>query len=155
MAEVDLVDLRQELEALRTRVSVAGTDAMARWEGWIEDPDYRPSAENLAHYLALRGGDRRDLQLRLMQVGLSSMGRAESRVMPTLDAVLTLLAALTEGRQLTAFPSAGFFTGRQRITARAERLMGPLSPHSSVRLMVTLPTEAADDPYFTLRLAEM
>jgi pyruvate kinase len=51
------------------------------------------SALNLAHYLALRSHDLRPLQRRLMPLGLSSLGRAESRVLVSLDSVTVALAA--------------------------------------------------------------
>src|SRR5687768_9538084 len=43
--------------------------------------DYRDSAENLLHYIALRSSDLRALQMRLASAGLSSIGRAESHVL--------------------------------------------------------------------------
>ncbi len=65
----------------------------------LEDPDaiqptFRASARNLLHYLALRRKDLRPLQLRLAELGLSSLGRAESHVLATVDAVLRALAVL-------------------------------------------------------------
>jgi pyruvate kinase len=47
--------------------------------------DYRPSARNLAHYLALRQKDHRLLQERLAVLGVSSLGRAEAHVLANLD----------------------------------------------------------------------
>ena len=64
-----------------TRSSIAGGLESGREE-------FVPSARNLAFYLALRHHDLRDLQLELMPLGLSSLGRCEARVMPSLDAVL-------------------------------------------------------------------
>ncbi|MDE3027952.1 MAG: pyruvate kinase, partial [Paracoccaceae bacterium] len=48
-----------------------------------------------------------------------------------------------------------FFAGQNLITARAEALFGPLSVHSPVHLMVTLPSEAAADPTLCEQLARM
>jgi pyruvate kinase len=56
--------------------------------------NYRDSARNLLHYLALRRRDLRPLQLRLASLGLSSLGRAESHVLATVDAVLNVLHRL-------------------------------------------------------------
>ena len=53
-----------------------------------------PAIVNLGHYLALRHHDIRPLQRRLMALGLSSMGRLESRVLPTIDAVLFALSKI-------------------------------------------------------------
>ena len=61
-------------------------------------PAWRKSADNLLHYLALRHHDIRQLQEELAMLGLSSLGRSESHVMSTLDAVLNVLHHLA-GRQ--------------------------------------------------------
>ena len=50
-------------------------------------PQYRRSASNLMHYLALRQHDVRELQNHLAVLGLSSLGRSESHVLANLDAV--------------------------------------------------------------------
>src|SRR6516162_6329254 len=53
--------------------------------------DNLQSARNLVHYLSLRRHDIRELQEDLGRLGLSSLGRLESHVMATLDALLALL----------------------------------------------------------------
>ena len=57
-------------------------------------PSMRESAYNLAHYLAIRRHDVRELQDELAQLGLSSLGRMEAHVMASLQAVLEVLCAL-------------------------------------------------------------
>ena len=57
--------------------------------------NFRASANNLLHYLALRDRDMRPLQLRLAALGLSSLGRAESHVLANIDTVLGVLHGLT------------------------------------------------------------
>src|SRR5262245_24691031 len=49
------------------------------------------SARNLVHYLSLRRHDIRELQHDLGRLSLSSLGRLESHVIATLDALLALL----------------------------------------------------------------
>ena len=44
-------------------------------------PEFRDSARNLVHYLALRQSDISELQEDLAALGLSSLGRAERNVM--------------------------------------------------------------------------
>ena len=60
---------------------------MPRWQGDIELASFAASASNLAHYLAFRHHDLRELQRELMRHGLSSLGRLESRVLVTLETV--------------------------------------------------------------------
>ena len=154
MRDVDLSALAHDMAQLRASVAAESEGIAARWAGWAEDEDFLPSARNLAHYLALRHRDLREVQRRMRTAGLSSLGRAESRVMPTLDAVARLLAAAT-GAPAPDTGSAGFFDGETRIAARADALLGAPSSHSPVRLMVTLPSEAADEPRFAARLARL
>jgi pyruvate kinase len=66
-------------------------------------PNRRPSARNLVHYIALRQHDLRDLQGRLAQRGLSSLGRSESCVMASL---LEVSARTHESLALAAVPAA-------------------------------------------------
>lgn len=109
---------------------------------------------NLGHYLALRHHDLRPLQRRLMLHGLSSLGRLESRVLPTMDAVLAALAAMTGRSSPYAAPEeAAFFAGEARLAAATDGLFGPAPAHRRGRIMVTLPGEAANDPDFILDLA--
>jgi len=55
---------------------------------------HRPSARNLAHYLALRRHDIRKLQSQLARLGLSSLGRTESHVLDAFQTVHGVLAQL-------------------------------------------------------------
>ncbi len=150
----DLAALAQEIETLRADVAADAAVIFARWQGWIEDAAFVPSARNFADYLALRRRDLRALQHRMAAAGLSSLGRAESRVMPTLHAVDRVLRAATGKPALEEAPM-DFFAGEACIAARAEALLGALSDHSDVRLMVTLPSVAADEPGFVTRLADL
>lgn len=150
-----LPGLLAEIDTLRDTIDRDAARTLARWTGWIERPDFRPSAENFAHYLALRHHDIRPLQRRLMRNGLSSLGRVEGRVMPALDAVRNMLRLATGQSALSAILEEEFFAGETRIAARAEALFGPLSHHSAVRMMVTLPSAAADEPGFAERLASL
>ncbi|MCO5066647.1 MAG: pyruvate kinase [Rhizobiaceae bacterium] len=155
MDDLDLSKLLEDVEALRTAVVADARQLTKRWSGWIDRKDFAESAENFAHYLAFRAHDIRPLQRRLMAVGLSSLGRAEGRVLPTLDAVRHVLRALNGAEQPTLKADPAFFAGEERIAARTRELFGERSHHSPVNLMVTLPSEAADDVGFLLRLAEL
>jgi hypothetical protein len=78
--------------------------------------NYRESARNLLHYLTLRCRDLRPLQLRLASLGLSSLGRAESHVLATVDAVLRALHRLAGHPWQQPSPDSGrvtFTTGQQ------------------------------------------
>ncbi len=111
------------------------------------DPGYRSSASNLAHYLALRHNDRRPLQEKLAQLGLSSLGRSESNVLANLDKVLGILHRLTgqPWQPHTAEEPVGIKSSHKLLERHTEELLGLPPPGRGVRIMVTLPSEAAGD----------
>ena len=111
------------------------------------DASYKASARNLAHYLALRHSDRRDLQEWLSRVGLSSLGRAESHVMANLDKVLGILHRLT-GQPWAPHSidePVGIKSSHKLLERHTAELLGATPSERVVRIMVTLPSEAAAD----------
>lgn len=116
---------------------------------WLDSvaPGYRSSARNLAHYLALRHNDRRPLQEKLAHLGLSSLGRSESHVLANLDKVLGILHRLTgqPWQPHTAEEPVGIKSSRKLLERHTEELLGLPPPGRGVRIMVTLPSEAAGD----------
>jgi pyruvate kinase len=111
-------------------------------------PKYRDSARNLIHYLALRAHDLRPLQERLAWLGLSSLGRSESHVLANLDKVLGILHCLTgQGwHDLSEQEPAGSVSSRRLLEQHCAELLGPSPMSRAVRIMVTLPREAGEDP---------
>ncbi|WP_310447069.1 pyruvate kinase [Thiobacillus sp.] len=111
-------------------------------------PNYLHSARNLLHYLSLRRRDLRPLQLRLAALGLSSLGRAEAHVLATVDEVLSVLNRLDQ----RACPAVGketevidFSHGERLLADHTNALLGEADAGRKVRIMVTMPSEAADD----------
>jgi pyruvate kinase len=131
----ELAELREEMIALERRFFDENGSLNGRSE----------SARNLLHYLALRRRDLRPLQLELAARGLSSLGRAEAHVLASLEAVLAILRRLSgppEGAGETLPSAVG---GRQVLEAHTLALLGPAPAGRDVRIMVTMPSEAADD----------
>jgi pyruvate kinase len=150
----DPVQLYDRIDALIARIERAGTARASVWRSGIDRLAFRPSALNLASYLALRRHDLRPLQRSLMALGLSSLGRLESRVLPTLRAVRSVLAPLAQ-RKETAPPSARtFFAGEARLRANARHLFGPANAGAGPVLLVTCPAEAAENGDFMLTMAQ-
>ena len=108
-------------------------------------PSYLKSARNLAHYIALRHRDIRPLQQELAELGLSSLGRAEAHVMATLDAVLAAIHSFAKEPWSEASRELGFHEGNKLLREHTEALLGPAPPNRAVRIMVTMPSEAASD----------
>jgi len=112
------------------------------------DLGYQPGARNLLHYLALRQVDVRPLQRALVSLGLSSLGASESHILSTMEAILSALHALVgciyEPAVQTELP-VDPHTGPMLLDQHTEQLLGRSSGKRSVRIMVTMPSEAATD----------
>lgn len=116
---------------------------MERWRPHLKRLSFRPSALNLAHYLALRRRDLRPFQEALVPWGLSSLGRSEAHVLASLDAVLVSLAALAGARAPAGMPARpdprAFRLGERLLSRNARRLFGPPAEGRPTHLMVTVP----------------
>lgn len=147
-----------EVCALRATVAQQGRATFQRWRPRIERPAFATSACNLAHYLAFRHHDLRPLQRRLMALGLSSLGRAESRVLASLDAVTMTLARLADAsppRQLHFPTPRQFFRGEHLLAANSEAVFGCPPAGRAGSILVTLGTDAAIEPQMVHQLAEL
>ncbi len=106
------------------------------------------SAVNLLHYLVLRSRDLRTQQEQLVRLGLSSLGRLEAHVLPTVEAVLHNLLYLL-GEQPEGPDPAEYYAACDTCTDRLQHntvaLLGPHPGTRRVYIMVTMPTEAAHD----------
>jgi pyruvate kinase len=146
--QTTLAQLQKQVDRLRIDTVRGAKRILKKWAKDIPGSENLvASASNLAAYLALRHQDLRGLQDELSYRGLSSLGRCESHVMASLDAVLAMLSSVDQkekGRLLWPEPSA-FTEGFQRIQDAAGVILGP-SNASKVRIMVTLPATAATDP---------
>jgi pyruvate kinase len=139
---------QQKLDDLINRL-VDIRQALAESEGPLQahrkdiHPSYLKSARNLAHYLALRHRDIRPLQQELAELGLSSLGRAEAHVMATLDAVLAAIHGIANRTWRDVPRALEFREGNKLLREHTEALLGPAPANRAVRIMVTMPSEAA------------
>lgn len=137
--------LIDELAALRLDMLQREADLAARRVGVCDA--YAASARNFAHYLALRQDDRRDLQDRLAALGVSSLGRSEPDVLANLHKVLGLLHRLVgqPWEDRSAEEPIGLHGSARLLEAHGRALLGEPPAGRAVRIMVTLPSEAASD----------
>ena len=134
----ELLQLRVAMQQAQQRLSPRLDEVQPHWQA---------SAVNLAHYLAMRRQDIRHLQDRLAWVGVSSLGRAETHALASVDKVLGLLH-LAVGQAWTARSGdepVGAQRGPALLAQHAEQLFGPPPKPRGVRIMVTLPSAAASD----------
>jgi pyruvate kinase len=138
-------DLLDTLRDLRRAVAAEGRTIWRDWKVGDQRRRFRVGALNFAQYLALRRRDLRALQADLMPYGLSSLGRSEGRVLANLDATINALTAITGGVPRHYPRPRAFFRGDRLLRAGTEELFGLVQEGERVtRIMVTLPTEAAD-----------
>lgn len=101
------------------------------------------AAINLVHYLGLRRQDLRKLQTELANVGLSSLGRSESKVLPTIHSIIYLLeSALNAERSQT---SQIQYENNPFLEKNSLEVFGAPPSDRNVRILVTLPSEAANE----------
>jgi len=110
---------------------------------------HRRSARNLAHYMVLRRHDLRELQAQLAALGLSSLGRTESHVLSAILAVYGVVGALLGSESppinLRGEPPIKMGEGSRLLDSNTQVLLGKTPAGRKVRIMVTMPTEAATD----------
>jgi len=139
---ITLPNLLLRLRAVLEEVVVQG--AAFDMRGIV--PEMQDSALNLAQYLALRRKDLRPLQQHLAALGLSSLGRVETHVEASLSAVVAVLEVLCgERASLPEVAWTELDAAHQRIAGHADRLLGAAPLGRDVRIMVTLPSQAAED----------
>ena len=148
-----LDQLIKQLTAIRAEMLDLETTTLAEQRDLHES--HRESAKNLLHYLALRRHDLRHIQDSLAIQGLSSLGRAESHVRANVDSiehVVRRLLSTNDGESLSPNDALSYEQGLSLLRAHTEMLLGPKPAHRMVRIMVTMPSEAADDYHFVRKL---
>lgn len=154
-ANKDIEQLLKEMRALRSRTRKLQNLCLEEWKPHLQRKGFLSSAANLAAYIGLRRHDVRHLQSRLANLGLSSLGRCEGHVMPSLDAVIRMLKIMS-GKPFDAEALASAHESMTKtdslLRKHTDRLLGKPPGNRRVRIMVTLPSEAASDYRFVREL---
>lgn len=98
--------------------------------------NHRLGAQNLLHYLALRRQSLEDLQLRLANLGLSSLGRSEAHVLHTIHKVIE---RLNGNPNLHNHYELDASNARQRLKQNTVALFGPLPQNIPHHIIITSP----------------
>lgn len=151
----EVVKLLGDVSKLYDAVLSEGQVIFEQREKSIERDSFIPSARNLSHYLALRQRDIRHLQKELVPLGLSSLGRLESKTLSTLEAVINALAAISQTKSSVIDPEQETFSvGEERLVSNTRTILGPKPHERHTAIMVTMPTEAASDLELVKNLVE-
>ena len=144
-SHADIEQIRDQLREIRDRAEALET----RYATELDNvhPAFREGARNLVHYLALRKARTQELRTSLRRLGLSSLADAERNVLGSIDAVQLAIEHL-DGNTKADADALSIALQRASPTADKHRhaILGPSPDGRDVRIMVTLPTESADNP---------
>jgi len=109
-------------------------------------PFYQESALNLLHYLAFRSFDIGELQQRLRYLGLPDLANIEGHVMTSLQTIHVIIHKLLDNNDTLPQKSGISIKRSEKLLRKnTKRLFGNKSNKRSTRIMVTLPSEAAEN----------
>ena len=110
-------------------------------------PEFREGARNLVHYLALRKFDTHELRGSLRRLGLYSLAHAERNVIRAIEAVEVALASLVDGEALAPQTIESALSHRNSSAdMHRQAILGDSPEGRDVSIMVTLPSDAAENP---------
>ncbi len=137
-----VADLIERIEAIINHIHLREDSEKPRIES--VDPYYRESAINLVHYDAFREKDLREIQKSLRNLALSRLANAgshlESSLLNTIYILKRLLGELPGPEEVNRLPIE---KGKLMLRSRTDDLLGVNNGSRRVRIMVTLPSEAA------------
>ena len=108
-------------------------------------PNYKQSAINLIHYLALREKDSNDLQKNLGNMGLSRLAKNQGHVLSSLQINRSILKGFLGEKIEYSSSSLSVKGSKQMQRSNAKALLGYRTKGRRTRIMVTIPSEAADN----------
>ncbi len=109
-------------------------------------PDYKLSAKNLVHYMAIRQHDLADLQELLRNMGLTPFDHPEPFVMRSLLMTKVILQRLIgELYPVSDRKTLSLKKSRKLLAANTRELFGGKSKKRRTRIMVTMPKEVSED----------
>ncbi len=143
-SHADIEQVSEQLRSIHDRALALEAKYAAELDS--VHPVFREGARNLVHYLALRKSDTHGLRNDLRRLGLSSLASAERNVLGSIRAVEQALAQLSGTGDADPEALAKALKSRNP-TANEHRLamLGPSPEGRDVSIMVTLPTEAAEN----------
>lgn len=121
------------------------------------NPTFRKSAANLIHYLAFRSFEVRFIQDKLHDLGLSSLSSGEIHLLDQINKVIALLAHLSQTNikpVQSVVKAFDYHQGRALLTKHTNKLFGTFEEEGRIRIMVTIPSEAAQQPEIALGLMQ-
>lgn len=129
-------DIYNELVELKSKI-LASTN----------ENEQNQSIKNLQAYISLRSQDISELQNKLTNIGLSSLGRSQSCVINSLNQDIFILSKLLNKKYIQTQNDKDTlnFDDAKTIMLKNSEVFGKSSDTFKTKIMVTLPSEASDD----------
>ncbi len=119
-------------------------------------PIYLESAKNLIHYMAFRNFEIDELQKKLRYMGLPDLAHIEAHVMKSLISLQIILNKLLgNDKNLKHKKYISIKKSEKFLKENTKQMFGFKSKKRRTRIMVTLPSTAADDYHFIKRLISL
>lgn len=119
-------------------------------------PIYLESAKNLIHYMAFRSFEIDELQKKLRYMGLPDLAHIEAHVMKSLISLQIILNKLLgNDKNLKHKKYISIKKSEKFLKENTKQMFGFKSKKRRTRIMVTLPSTAADDYHFIKRLISL
>lgn len=149
----DVRILYEQMEAFYEEIVTRGNYYFDLWKDNIKREEFVESARNLLYYLTVRRRDIRQLQKSLIPWGLSSLGRLESKTIPTLEAVLASLKEMN-GMKADHPPISHFLLGEERLRKNTNCIFTEEEEDRYTRIMVTLDSSFMEKKNIAEKLIE-
>ncbi len=107
---------------------------------------YQKSARNLIHYKEFRNHDLRKIQKKLKNLGLSRLANSGGHQLASLLKTKLILEKLLGKDSPNTKSGLSIKNGKKLLTNHTKELLGYRSKNRRVRIMVTQPTDAANNP---------
>ncbi len=107
--------------------------------------ELHPSARNLLHYLSVRQQDIRTLQWQLLHCGFTSLSDIGAYTLARINSVITLLEKLLGEVNYVPEAPVDDISGPRWLRENSLTLLGAGIEQTQVRIMVTMPSQAAED----------
>ena len=152
---------QEELIAINNRIAEIIEKAIVlekNYEDLISkvNPIYRESALNLTHYLAFRSFDIDELQDKLRSNGLPDLASIEGHVMNSLLSIKTIINHLSGNPVIEKQKGVISINRSEKLLKKnTKQLFGYKSKKRRTRIMVTLPSTAAEDYNMVNRLIRL
>jgi len=154
MRKISTTELIEKIEEIKA--VIIQNRVLINTETFPIHPNYAYAAKNLVDYLSLRTFDIRIKQGNLSYLGLSSFANAERYVLTNINNILYQLKTMQQ-QSVEALLNPensiwNFFTTLELLIKNTIRLFGDTNNQVSTRIMVTMPSDSANNVKFTEQL---